>query len=219
MKKNFKIAIIDYRAGNLFSVQHACKVVGLKPKITSDKEEILEARAAILPGVGAFGEAMNNLKKLDLIGPIRKFILSGKPFMGICLGMQLLFSGSEEFGFHKGLDIIKGKVLRFPEKSKQDDLVRVPQIGWNSIYSSNKNKWEQSYLKDTKQGEFMYFVHSYYCLPSNRRDILCLTDYSGLEYCSGVGRKNIFATQFHPEKSGQEGIKIYRNWALAVKRE
>lgn len=213
MVQNIKVAIIDYDAGNLFSVQHACEFVGLKSIITSDKKEILNSSGVILPGVGAFGEAMRNLKKLDLTTPIKEFIATGRPLMGICLGMQLLFSESEEFGRHQGLDLIKGKVIRFPDKDKKGDLVRVPQIGWNSIYSSNKDRWEQSCLKDIKQGEFMYFVHSYYCLPTNNDDILTLTNYEGIEYCSGVRQKNIFATQFHPEKSGKEGIKIYKNWA------
>lgn len=216
MAKNIKIAIIDYDAGNLFSVQHACEFVGLKSIITSDKKEILDSSGVILPGVGAFGEAMRNLRKLDLILPIKEFIATGRPFMGICLGMQLLFSESEEFGRHQGLDIIKGEVRRFSKKDNQGNLIKVPQIGWNKIYYRHKKKWENSCLKNIKQGEFMYFVHSYYCLPSCNDDILTLTDYGGIKYCSGVRRKNIFATQFHPEKSGKEGIKIYQNWASTI---
>lgn len=216
-KKN--IAIIDYDAGNLYSVQHACNFVGLDAEITSNPNKILEADGVILPGVGAFGAAMESLKKLKIIEPINEYIRSGKPFMGICLGMQLLFSESEEFGHHKGLGIIEGKVARFPEKTKKKKLIRVPQISWNTIYSSEKNKWEKSYLKNIKQNEYMYFVHSYYCAPKNKEDILSLTNYEGFKYCSSILKGNFFACQFHPEKSGKEGIKIYKEFAEEVNRK
>lgn len=211
-----KIAIIDYDAGNLYSVQHACNFVGLDAEITSNPNKILEADGVILPGVGAFGAAMENLKKLKLIEPIKEYISSEKPFMGICLGMQLLFSESEEFGSHKGLNVIEGKVLRFPEKTKEGELIRVPQIGWNAIYPLDKRKWGKSYLNNIKPREYMYFVHSYYCKPKNKENILSLTNYEGFEYCSSVLKDNIFASQFHPEKSGKEGIKIYKDFAARV---
>lgn len=211
-----KIAIIDYRAGNLFSVLHACSYVGLDAEITSDKSKILSADGVILPGVGAFGEAMDNLKKLDLISPIKDAIQADKPFLGICLGLQLLFSESEEFGIFQGLDIIKGRVVKFPPKNKQGQLVRVPQIGWNKIYSAD-NLWKDSPLSGLNEGEFMYFVHSYYVCPEARENILSLASYEGIEYCSSVVKNNLFACQFHPEKSASEGIKIYQNWAKQVK--
>lgn len=217
MSKKLKVAIIDYEAGNLYSVQHACTFVGLESQITSDKKKILEADGALLPGVGAFGEAMENLKKKGLVETIYAFAKSGKPFMGVCLGLQLLFSQSEEFGLHKGLNLIEGEVKRFPNRNPKGEEVKVPQIGWNRINCPDKKKWANSPLKDVADGEFMYFVHSFFVTPKDKKDILTLTNYEGIEYCSSVCRGNIFATQFHPEKSAQEGIKIYRNWGNQVK--
>lgn len=211
-----KIAIIDYDAGNLYSVLHACNFVGLEAEITSDKKALQDASGAILPGVGAFGEAMANLKKLELIDPIKDFIASGKPFMGICLGYQLLFSESEEFGHHLGLDIVPGKVVRFPNKNSKNELIRVPQIGWNTIYPAKDLAWRDSYLKDIKANAYMYFVHSFYCKPRNPKDSLCLTNYEGVEYASAIKKDNLYALQFHPEKSGPEGIKIYQEFAKEI---
>lgn len=203
-----KVAIIDYQLSNLFSVKHAFDYLKVDSEITSDKSVISTSDAAILPGVGAFGDAMNNLKRFDLIDTIKEFIASNKPFMGVCLGMQLLFSESEEFGNHQGLNITKGKVIKFASK---DQKIKVPQIGWNQILKLNKT-WDNSPLKNIKNGEFMYFVHSYYVVPEDRSIILSETTYEGIRYCSGLLKSNIFATQFHPEKSGPAGIKIYRDW-------
>jgi len=216
-----KVAIIDYEMGNMFSVDHACKYVGLDSVITKDKDVIMNSDAAILPGVGAFGNCMDNLKKLDLISPIHDFVATGKPFLGICLGLQLLFTESEEFGVSKGLDLVKGNVVKFPNKTTEGKLIKVPQIGWNHIHNpsdSNDNRWSRSILKDTTPKEFMYFVHSYYVKPDNDEDILTMTNYEGIEYCSGVMKNNITAFQFHPEKSGNEGIKIYQNWSSEIKK-
>jgi glutamine amidotransferase len=209
-----KVAIIDYHMGNMFSVQQACVCAGLFPVPTSDSTEIAEAEAAILPGVGAFGEAMNNLKHLDLVSPIRDFIQSGKPFIGICLGLQLLFTESEEFGVHKGLGIIDGCVIKFPSKSSQKERITIPHMGWNQIFNHRKHNdglWNSSLLHGVQEGSYMYFVHSYYAIPSSEDVRLTVTDYEGIRYCSCILRENIFATQFHPEKSAHEGIKIYHN--------
>ena len=218
MKSKPKIAIIDYQLSNLFSVAHACDFIGLETKITSDKKEIIHADAAILPGVGAFGDAMNNLQKLGLIDAINKFVESRKPFMGVCLGLQLLFTESKEFGTHKGLDIIEGVVNKFPKVNKYKQIIKVPQIGWNTVYQpdGNINLWNNSPFQGIKNNEFMYFVHSYYVSPKSNEVILSLTNYDGVEYCSSVIYKNVFATQFHPEKSGKEGLKIYQNWAKTI---
>ena len=188
-----KAVIIDYGMGNLFSVKLACEKVGLEAVISNKPEDILVAAALILPGVGAFGDAMANLKKLGLIEPIKKCIDSGKPFLGVCLGMQLLMTESEEFGKHKGLDIIKGKVKKFPA-----GIDKVPQVGWNQIVPS---------------GEYMYFVHSFYCVPEDKSIVLSQTNYAGLDYCSSLQKKNVFACQFHHEKSGKTGLTIYKNFA------
>lgn len=215
-----KVAIIDYGRANLFSVQRACEQVGLSCLITSDKSELLSSDAAILPGVGAFGDAITSLKKLDLISPIKDFIKSGKFFMGICLGMQLLMDESEEFGKHDGLKIIPGRVVRFFSKGGCDRL-KVPQVGWNQIYtplSETKKFWDNTPLDSFPNGEFMYFVHSYYCEPENDSDILTLTKYGPTKYCSGILLKNIFAVQFHPEKSAKSGLAVYQNWAALIKK-
>lgn len=203
-----KVAIIDYQLSNLFSVKHAFDYLKVDSEITSDKSVISTSDAAILPGVGAFGDAMNNLKRFDLIDTIKEFIASNKPFMGVCLGMQLLFSESEEFGNHQGLNITEGKVIKFASK---DQEIKVPQIGWNQILKLDKT-WDNSPLKNIKNGEFMYFVHSYYVVPQDRSIILSETTYEGIRYCSSLLKDNIFAAQFHPEKSGPAGIKIYRDW-------
>lgn len=203
-----KIAIIDYQLSNLFSVKHALDFLKVNSQITSDQSLISAADAAILPGVGAFGDAMKNLKDLNLIDPIKEFISSGRPFMGVCLGMQLLLSESEEFGKHQGLGIIKGKVKKF---TKKGESIKVPQIDWNQIFESEK-KWANTPLENIKNGEYMYFVHSYFCLPDDKNVILSQTTYEDIIYCSSFFSGNVFAAQFHPEKSGQEGIKIYKDW-------
>ena len=217
-KENINVVIVDSEAGNLFSVQHACKIVGLNSVITTKPEDIRKADALILPGVGAFGDAMKNLRKLDLVQPLREFAASGRPFMGICLGMQILFSKSEEFGNHEGLNLIDGNVVKFPSVNDNGSKIKVPQIGWNRIFypSEVENTWDGTPLEQVINGEFMYFVHSYYACPLNAENVLAVTGYEGLKYCSAVIKGNIFATQFHPEKSAIEGIKIYRNWANKI---
>ena len=210
---NPKVSIIDYGIGNLFSVLKACEFVGMKPKITSDKNEILSSDAIILPGVGAFSNAMDNLEHLELCKPIIDFANSGKPLMGVCLGMQLLLSESEELGVRKGLGIIEGVCKKFPNKNNTFNL-KVPQINWNTIYppEGNLRFKKRTPLENIKNGENMYFVHSYYAELSNEDEILSKTTYGGLDYCSSVHKKNIFGFQFHPEKSGMEGIKFYRQF-------
>jgi len=209
-KSNKKTIIVDYGLGNLFSVDQACKTVGLNVIISNDKNEILSADALILPGVGAFIEAMNNLEKLDLVNPIREMVAQGKPFFGICLGMQLIFSKSEEFGSGNGLDLIPGLIKKFPTSINGNDI-KVPQIAWNKIHLYKK-KWDNTPFFDIVDHEFMYFVHSYYVEPLSEDSIITKTNYESIEYCSAVLKDNIFATQFHPEKSSEKGIKIYKNW-------
>jgi len=207
-----KVVIIDYHLGNLFSVQQACNHLGADAKISSDKNELLAADYAILPGVGAFGDAMETLHELDLVNPIHDFIQQGKPFMGVCLGLQLLFSESEEFGNHKGLNVIEGVTRRFPAKNQDGGLLKVPQIEWNQVNTYNGNNWKNSPLQKCNDGDYMYFVHSYYVIPENTKYILSTTTYGGLTYCSSVANGNIFACQFHPERSGEHGLDIYRSF-------
>jgi glutamine amidotransferase len=210
-KINNKVVIVDYQLGNLFSVKQACDTVGMNAKISSEKEDILNADAIILPGVGAFIEAMNNLKRLDLDVVIKQKVNAGTPIFGICLGLQLLFTESDEFGAGNGLDLISGVIKRFPENFK-DRKIRVPHIAWNTIYKSIQN-WESTALNELVNDDFMYFIHSYYVKPDDKSCVLTLTNYDSIEFCSAIKSKNIFATQFHPEKSAEKGISIYKNWA------
>jgi glutamine amidotransferase len=213
MDNNFKkVVIIDYQLGNLFSVKQACDTVGINAEISSNREDILNADALILPGVGAFIEAMNNLKKFSLDTAIQNKVNGGTPIFGICLGQQLLFTESEEFGAGKGLDLISGIIKRFPE-TFEERKVKVPHIAWNTIFKLNQ-EWDKTALSDLNNNDFMYFIHSYYVKPSDDSCILTKTNYDGIEFCSSILKNNIFATQFHPEKSADKGISIYKNWAL-----
>ena len=216
------VAIIDYGLGNLFSIQKACEHVGLPAIITADKNQILNADCLILPGVGAFGDAMLALNRLDLTAPIREFAASDKPILGICLGLQLLFSESLEFGDHQGLGLIEGKVLRLPEDSDSGVSRKVPQVGWNRISvpsgeripaddSSCPAPWRQTLLDGIESGAFMYFVHSFYVRPLDHAQTLTYTMYGDTQFCSGVKKGNIYGFQFHPERSGPVGLRIYKN--------
>jgi len=208
-----KVVILDYQLGNLFSVKQACIKVGLNAVISSNKKDILEADAIILPGVGAFMEAMSNMRALDIIEPLKDFVAGGKPLFGICLGQQLLFTESEEFGTERGLNFINGSIRKFPLQNKNQESIKVPQIGWNQIHIS-ENDWHNTPLQDVQDGEYMYFVHSYYVIPEYSENISSVTNYEGVIYSSSVIKTpNIFACQFHPEKSGDIGIKIYNRWA------
>lgn len=217
---NSKVSIIDYGIGNLFSVLKACEFVGMKPTITSDIKEIISSDAIILPGVGAFGDAMDNLHKYDLVNPIIDFANSGKPLMGVCLGMQLLLTESEEHGLTKGLGIFNGVCKKFPLVNNGAKL-KVPQITWNSISPTdiNNNNFKlNTPLEEINKGEYMYFVHSYYADLVKEDEVLSRTVYGGIDYCSSINKNNIFAFQFHPEKSGAEGLKIYKKFNEIIKK-
>jgi glutamine amidotransferase len=207
-----KVVIIDYELGNLFSVRQALENIGLNVVISKDLLELKTADAAILPGVGAFADAMKNLNILGLADGIHEHIACGKPFMGVCLGLQLLFTESEEFGNCKGLNVFPGIVKRFNNFDAAGNLVRVPQISWNEIYAGHVD-WEKTPLKSLEQNEHMYFVHSFYVEPTEKEYILSYTQYHHKEYTSSVHKNNIFACQFHPEKSAGKGLSIYKNWA------
>ena len=202
------IAIIDYGAGNLRSVVNAITKLGCEPKITSCADEVLSARAVILPGVGAAASTMENLKALRLIDPIRHLIADGRPFLGICIGMQILFTGTEEGGWHECLGVIPGQVKRLPSGLK------IPHMGWNQV------NWKVSHpvFEGIPDEANFYFVHSYYVDPDDKAMVAGETDY-GINICSVVARDNLIGTQFHPEKSGEVGLRIYDNFikfALAV---
>ncbi len=217
------VAIIDYSLGNLYSVKQACSRAGMEAFITSSKQDILEAAAVILPGVGAFGDAMQNLHRFDLVGPLRDLVQAKKPFMGICLGVQLLMAESYEFGYHKGLNFIEGSVVRLDAPREGNRILKVPQIGWNVIHENDKGKnpgssWKGTMLEGIPDGEYMYFVHSYIVQPQDPAVVLTKTKYGHIEFCSSLNQENIFACQFHPERSGVQGLKIYDNFALQIKR-
>ncbi len=227
------IVIVDYGMGNLKSVQKAFQKVGQETLITSEPDEVLRASKLVLPGVGAFGNCIANLKERHLIDPIYRFIEMGKPFLGICLGLQLLLTESEEGGIYpvgsnpsplgsdapplagtsngvKGLNIIKGRVKRFNFSNKQ---LKVPHMGWNQIKKSPKSKVQspKSISKGIPDGSYFYFVHSYYVEPDDKSVVAATTEY-GLEFASMIHKGNIYGTQFHPEKSQELGLRMLKNF-------
>ena len=213
-----KIAIVDYELGNLFSVANACEKFGMTASITSSKEKIWNADAVILPGVGAFGDAMESLKRLDLIEPLKEVARSGTPFIGICLGMQLLMTESFEFGHHQGLGLIPGKVIHFENlKDSSGRVLKVPEVQWNQIRKTSATRAD-TLLEGVDEGEYMYFVHSYYCIPRDKRHILSVSRYGNVEYCSTVAEDNVLACQYHPEKSGRAGLEFYKNLASMIEK-
>tara|TARA_B100000767_G_C19776883_1_gene543105 strand:- start:1059 stop:1697 length:639 start_codon:yes stop_codon:yes gene_type:complete len=209
MSKTKKIAVLDYHMSNMFSIKNALSTLGFDAIVTSDYETILSCDGAILPGVGAFPEAMKNINKLNLDTSIKDFISTGKPFVGICLGFQLLFDRSDEIEDALGLGILSGEVKDF---SKLNDKIRVPHVGWNKVNNYNKNNSRnKNPLKIIKDEDYFYFVHSNYVQPSDDSYINTITNYAGIDFCSSIIKDNIFACQFHPEKSGQRGIQVLKN--------
>ena len=201
--------ILDYGMSNLHSIYAACKKNEINCKISSSINDLETSKAIILPGVGSFPKAISNLKKLNLIDPLKKQIKIGKPFLGICLGMQLLLDYSDEFKRTKGLSIISGTVKKFEEKNL--DFENIPHIGWNKILK-NENLQKKTILRNTSNNEFMYFVHSYFVLPNDEKKVMSYTQYGKYKFCSSLCHENIFATQFHPEKSGKNGLKILKEF-------
>lgn len=204
-----RIAIIDYGIGNVRSILSAFENQGANVFLTSDKDEILKSDGLVLPGVGAFSHGMENLKNYDLVDVIKEYAISDKPFMGICLGMQMLFEESEEFGETKGLGLILGKVVKLPTKDSQNE--KLPHVSWNELNSKNV-PWIDTILADIEEGSDMYFVHSFIAQPRDGDNILSTTEYSSNHFCSSVKKDNIYGCQFHPEKSGPTGLKIINNF-------
>jgi glutamine amidotransferase len=195
------IAIVDYGAGNLRSVVNAVSKLGYRPKVTNSPEDMLNAQAVILPGVGAAANTMENLKTLGLVNPVRRFIAEDRPFLGVCIGLQILFTGTEEGGWHECLDIIPGLVRKLPSKLK------IPHMGWNQV----KQKISHPIFDGIPDEANFYFVHSYYVEPDDRSLVAGETEY-GITICSVIARGNLVATQFHPEKSGDVGLRLYDNF-------
>lgn len=202
------IAVVDYGMGNLRSVHKALETIGCNAQVTRNPQQILDARSIVLPGVGAFKDCIRNLKRFNLIEPILHSINVGKPFLGICLGLQILFTIGEEFGETPGLNLIKGKVVRFSVKdSSVPTRLKIPHMGWNSITI----KKDLPLFQGIEDGSFFYFVHSYYVVPDDE-DVIATTTHYGIEFTSGIQQENIFACQFHPEKSQQVGLRLLKNF-------
>lgn len=201
------IAIIDYGMGNLRSVQKGFQHVGYPAEVTREIGKLNSARGVVLPGVGAFNACMENLRRFGLIEPIREMVRQQKPFLGICLGFQLLFSESEEFGRQKGLDLFSGKVVGFHPQ----DSLKVPHMGWNRI----RKRKETRFLDGIADGAYVYFVHSYYVAPEDSGVIATTTEY-GSEFVSSIATDHLFASQFHPEKSQEIGLRVLANFGRFV---
>ena len=201
------IAIIDYGAGNIQSVCKALRHIGCECFITNKREEILAADGAVLPGVGSFGDTVDNMERLGIRETVKEFIASGKPFLGICLGLQLLFPASEESPEADGLGIFAGTIRKIPKK----DGLKIPHMGWNSIEINPSSRL----FKGIEKNPYVYFVHSYFLNASERDIVAAQTEY-GVMIDAAVEKDNVFATQFHPEKSGETGLKILRNFAEIV---
>jgi imidazole glycerol-phosphate synthase subunit HisH len=198
------ICIIDYGVGNTFSIKRAIEFCGFNAEITKNFTTIKSADRIILPGVGSFGSAMTKLRNLDLVQVIRDCINKDTPILGVCLGMQLLFTSSEEFGHSGGLDVISGVVERLPLPTPMGPQYKIPHVGWSKVVPIDDNR-----DLGLSKVEFMYFSHSFRVIPSSEEHVLAKTSYGGSEFCSAVKRENVYGVQFHPELSGRSGLEIY----------
>ena len=203
MTNRLKVAVVDYDAGNTLSVTRALEKVGARVNLTPDPEEVEAADAVVLPGVGAFGDCMRKLKERGMDGAWLEAYRGGKPFLGVCVGLQVLFEGSEESPGAEGLGILPGRVVRFDV-----GVLKVPHMGWNELEVVRPHP-----VLDGLDGEAFYFVHSYHPVPEKDPDLLGVVDYGGA-FCAAVGRENLAAVQFHPEKSSRAGLKLYENFLL-----
>ena len=203
------ITIIDYQMGNLRSVAKAFDSLGFNARISADPRAIGTSDKLVLPGVGAFRDCINNLRQAGFVDPLLKHIAAGKPLLGICVGMQMLFDESQEFGIHQGLALVPGKVLRFPSgMSEAGERLKVPHMGWNNLDIQKQSPL----FTNVRNRSFVYFVHSYYCAAENPADSAATCRYGDVEFCASIWRDNLMATQFHPEKSQNVGLKIFKNF-------
>ncbi len=211
---NRPVALVDYDSGNLRSVQKALESLGVPVLLTRDPAVVKDARAVILPGQGAFRDCVQKLEAFGLFAPVREKILEDVPFLGICVGYQLLFEESEEHGVTPGFGVLKGKVIRFPHDMRVgDERLKVPHMGWNALHKVK----EVDVLSGVAEGDYVYFVHSYYPVPEEPEVVATTTDY-GLTFASSVARGNLYACQFHPEKSQRVGLAILRAFWEKVKK-
>jgi glutamine amidotransferase len=206
-----EVVVIDFGLGNLFSVQRALEHCGASVTISSDPDCILNAQRVVLPGVGAFGNAMFELQNLDLVEVLRTFAATGKPLLGICLGMQLLLDESEEFGIHRGLSIIPGRVVSLPTTTVEGSRHKIPHIGWSALMpTKDEVDWRGSILDGTHAAEEVYFVHSFMAQPQDAADRLADCIFGGHRVAAVLRRGQVFGCQFHPEKSGTVGLAILK---------
>lgn len=203
------VTIVDYGIGNIFSVTRAFQHCGAEVLLTDKPEDVLAASSLVLPGVGAFSNGMNGLRERGLVEPLRAYAASGRPLLGICLGMQMLFTGSSEFGDHSGLNIIEGRIVPIEPKGAGDVPLKVPHIGWSELVRSQDGPdWEASILKHLDDDAHGYFVHSFTAVPDDERHRLADTYYGSSRISAAVSKGNVYGCQFHPEKSGATGLKI-----------
>jgi len=206
------IIVIDYGMGNLKSIQRGLEKVGATVKLSSDPEVVSKADRLVLPGVGAFEAGMHGLKKYGLVDAIYRFVGTGNPLLGICLGMQMFLDKSEEYGDHQGLGLIHGIVKKIPKSDQEDFKRKIPHIGWAALHYSTNEKWQDSCLEEVKDGESFYFVHSYMVVPDKKEHILAECKDESLTVTAAVKKDNITGLQFHPEKSGEIGLKVLKSF-------
>jgi glutamine amidotransferase len=210
-----EVTVIDYGVGNLLSVQRGLEHCGAKVILTADPEKILAAKRVVLPGVGAFANAMQALENLGLVAVIRELAQGKTPLLGICLGMQLLLEESDEFGVTAGLGLIPGRVIAAPDRTLSGLSQKIPHIGWSALQPSNTALgWQHTLLEDNRQGEAAYFVHSFMAVPTNSAHRIADCLYGGHKVAAMIGRDHITGCQFHPEKSGEVGLKVIRRFIL-----
>ena len=201
-----KVVILDYGIGNVKSIANAFFEIGAEPVLSSERSIIMEAEALILPGVGAFQKGMENLEAAKLVEVIQFFVATGKPFLGICLGMQMLLDESDEFGARKGLGLIPGKVRKLEVKNESKE--KLPHVSWKGINEPASGRWKNSLLNETELDTNVYFVHSFVVVPDQQENILATASYGDTEFCAAVKKNNITGVQFHPEKSGKRGLEM-----------
>jgi glutamine amidotransferase len=207
-----RVAIVDFGAGNLLSVIRAFKHLGADIELVSQPDQVQRADRLVLPGVGAFGACMEGLRLRGLVEPLREYAATGRPFLGICVGLQMLFDESDEFGTHQGLGVIKGRVERIPPSGADGRPHKVPHIGWNALIQPPGADWSATPLSSLHPGDSVYFVHSFVAKPENPGHSLATCDYNGVSLLAAAHHENLTACQFHPEKSGELGLSIFKNF-------